>query len=675
MRYASLGNGRLYLGWDGTCRLREMFWPVVGLANHLQESLRSGFVVWHEGRFMDLGGPDFLTVGRYLPGMGFLWHFRHKSIPLELRVTDYVDPYLPVWSRTVEVHGEGHGSGPRIAVHSVDSYALGENTVGEQAAWNESGGRLYHFKGRVWTAAQFRVLGADGRPSGDAPASQGAVAKVRDGGVRFSDATGEAMGQAVDHGLIQSAIGGRIAAAAGERAEFLLAFGSDRAAADSNLDKAGPGARIEARSRNYWRGLRVTGTEGEVPGAGSVKVLATHCGHEGGVIASCDTDILGDYRDHYRYVWPRDAAMCASALLRAGFPGYAHRYLGFCCRALSPGGFFWQRYRPDATRGSGWHPWGLPPGELPIQEDETGLSLVTAGDFLDLTGDLESLHSFYTTFVQRAARFLLDYRTCDGLLVKPSFDLWEERRGIFSFTQAACAGGLLAASRIASALGLEDDSRDFDEGAGALLSGLALHLSSEDKGFCRSLTGLSDGDCRFDKDWTDDASLLMIPLLLPGVTAPAGLGDSTLQALRGRCATTWRRLRSTLAVHLPGAAVPGYARYAGDWYQRPANALGAPGNPWLVTTAWFALSGVRLGLIDAAGLKSYLDWFDSVTGESGMMPEQVSATTGEMLSVAPLAWSHAMYLELLTAARTSPALIPPLPAGKDTRDRPGGDSL
>lgn len=652
----------MYLGWDSSCRLMEMFWPTVGLQNHLQESDQNRLLIWRDGHFLDLGGPEFLTIGRYQKGMGFLWHFHHRSLPLEVKVTDYVDPYLPLWSRTVEIPSNGGPDSP-VAIYAVHSFALNENTIGEEAAWDPKARRLYHFKGKTWIAVRVRPLDQEGSLSGDSGRVgdvRVAVAKMRDGGVRFSDDSGDVAGQTVDHGFIQSALGLRCGARA--PVEYTLACGEDRQEVDRNMDAAVV-ERVRTRSKTYWQGLGGYGNLPEAAGATSLKIVATHCDQGGGIIASCDTGILGDHRDHYRYVWPRDAAMCASALLSAGFPGYARRYLEFCGRALSPEGCFWQRYRPDGSRGSGWHPWDLPPGELPIQEDETALSLITAGDYLDLAGNLDALNSCYSPFVRKAADFILNYRDEDGLLVKPSYDLWEERRGVFSFTQAACSGGLMAASRIAYALGREGEGREMEEGASDLRRGLALHLSTEDRGFCRSLTGRSDGDARFERDWTDDSSLFLIPLMLPASPDPDAAEES-VEILVARSAMTWRRLKDALAVRLPGIAVPGYARYAGDWYQRPPGAMGAPGNPWPATTAWFVLSGLRLGLLDEEDIQPYLEWFDGVSLESGVFPEQVSATDGGPLSVAPLAWSHAMHLLLLAAARAAFAANTPASAGE-----------
>lgn len=649
MRAATLGNGRLSLGLDKDLRLREMFWPSVGLLNHLQENGDNNLLLWRSGSFDSVGGAGWETRGAYGSGMSFRWETQRRDGSLNAVVTDCVDPYLPVWARTVEVL-TGPGNAPpeeALALYSMQAYALGESTIGEGAAWDPVKRRLYHFKGAFWVAIQLSGTAEQAALDGE---NRVAVAKVRDGGVRFLQDSGEVEGPLVDHGFIQSALGLRWASTRRVRAEYLLAFGADRSGADSNLDMACNASLVLSRSERYWSGVE---SEARL----SVAVLASHADYGGGIVAACDTDIQGDYRDHYRYVWPRDAAMCVSALLRTGLPAYARRYLGFCSRAISKAGFFWQRYRVDGTQASGWHPWTLGGGDLPIQEDETALSLMTAGDYLRIAGDLDSLNDAYLPFVKRAASFILDYTQADGMLVRPSYDLWEERRGVFAFTQAACAGGLLAAAEVASALGYEADSRGFERGVALLLSGLQQYLSNEDRGFCRGIAGFSRARSDIEMDWTDDASLFMIPLVIPppgGAALSFGPSNAALlETIRRRSKITWTRLKRSLAVVLPGTDTAGYARYRGDWYWRPDGARDLPGNPWLVTTAWYVLAGLRLGELGAKDLELYVKWFCGVATDSGLLPEQLDCIRGEPRSVSPLAWSHAMYLDLLSSARTA----------------------
>ena len=649
MRAAILGNGRLCLSWDGEMHLTELFWPRVGLLNHVQENRRNGLVLWFSGRLRRVGEEDFRATGRYAAGMGFEWTAQDRSTGARVFVKDWVDPTEPVWARHVRVLlPPGNDAG---AIYSIHAFALGENTVGEGAAYDPVRGRVYHFKGRYWVAVRFSELPAHEWGRSQAGVRRAAaVAKVRDGGVRLSHEDGSLTGAYVDHGLIESAVGLAWTGSSVLEAEYLLAFGRDRTEADTRLDAAGDAARVAERSRRQWTGVAD-------PAAVSLKVLAAHSDSGGGVVASCDSDIMGDFRDHYRYVWPRDAAMCVSSLARAGFPGYVRRYLLFCSRALSRDALFFQRYRTDASRGSGWHPWGLPLGHLPVQEDETALSLVSAGDYLDATGDVETVERVYRPFIRRAALGILEYTTCKGTLVKPSYDLWEERRGSFSFTQASCVAGLSAAARISAALGKGEDCREFSEGARRLLLGLVSLLSDEDRGYCRGI--LADGleVASHDLDWTEDASLFLVCLLLPEPqerstileTRDGREGRDALETAWKRARVTWRRVKDALSVGMPGWDVPGIARYRGDWYFRPEGADDLPGNPWPVATAWYVLAGARLGLVGAHEIRRYAEWFGMVATANGLLPEQVSCVTGQPLSVTPLAWSHAAHLDVLGA--------------------------
>ena len=245
MRKAFLGNGRLCVGFDNDLRLRELFWPKVGLLNHVQEGHGCGLYVWTPGRLRRVGGETWETAGAFEPGMSFKWELRDKDDGLKVTVIDSVDPYLPVWARSVEAAFDGPGDA--VGLFSTQAFALGENTIGEGAAWDREARRLYHFKGPCWVAVKFGGGGGEGLRE-----ARGVVAKVRDGGVRIRPETGDLDGPVVDHGLIESAIGLRWEACASARAEYLLALGRDRREADANLDSAGDPSVVRSRTGLSW---------------------------------------------------------------------------------------------------------------------------------------------------------------------------------------------------------------------------------------------------------------------------------------------------------------------------------------------------------------------------------------------------------------------------------------
>jgi GH15 family glucan-1,4-alpha-glucosidase len=667
MRLCVLGNGSLFLGFDAEAKTREIFWPVVGLANHVGEGARNICLIWYDGTFHRTGGTSWHTQARYGEGMCFDWAFKHKQLPLSVEMSDCVDPYNPLWARAISLNFK---SADKVCLYFRQHYHLGENAAGECGFFDAKAGRLYHYKGHHWVAI---TVTPEHRLDAENPVytARGAVAKMRDGGVQLVPETGGVYGNSIDHGLIESIYSVTCEGHGGAsvntlKATYFVAFGATRQEADLRLDEALQLGfeGIRGRSAKYWatklgrdrRGCFYTT---------SVKLITTHCDAGGGILASCDTDIMGDFRDHYRYVWSRDAAMCASSLINSKLPEYGRRYLAFCAQTLSQDGYFWQRYRPDGTRGSGWHSPDLPSGELPIQEDEVALSLITALEYLDQTHDLGFIHEIYPTFVEKAARFIEGYRTQDGFLVKPSFDLWEERRGIFSFTQAVSAAALMVAARIAWLLHKRDFT-EFCEASCELVQGLYSNLSNDEFGFCRGMVSPT-----LSVDWTEDSSLFMIPILLakieelchkvPGLTATKRL-ESLLRRLEPRSITTWNRLEKALMVST-GPEPNGIARYKGDWYWRPEGSHDLPGNPWFVTTAWYLISGYLLRLLDKAEIITWLNWFRKHSLGSGILPEQVDGFTGAPLSVGPLVWSHSAYIDLvnLIQGKSSPDTKPEVP--------------
>lgn len=655
MRWCVLGNSSLYLGFDKHGLLQEMFWPVVGLSNHIGEGARYPMILWYHGRFYDIGDRDWTVEGSYGSGMSFNWSFTHKTMPFSLWVRDCIDPFSPLWARSVTI---SCSQSRDFGIFFRQYYNLGENNIGECGFWDSSRKRLYHYKGSNWVGIEV-VTGGKARVEQSQQEIQvslaGSVAKIRDGGVYLAQDTGDIHGRTIDHGLIESVYGVKC----NEQKDldssltitYFVALGQGRDEVDQVLDNALSNGfeGIHRKSLRFWTGKLGYDDTGSLYDI-SIKIITTHCDSKGGILASCDTDIMTDYKDHYRYVWPRDAAMSASALIRAGMPGYGQKFLEFCVKILSKPGFFWQRYRPDGTRGSSWHEPDLPEGEYPIQEDQVALSLVTALDYVEAARDIEFAGEIYHSFVKKGAGFIQDYLAENGRLVRPSFDLWEERRGIFTFTQAVSALALMSGAKLAWTLG-EEAYSGYLQTAFNLLEGCVSVLSDENKGFCRGVSGSGH-----DIDWTEDASLFLIPLFIkrmqdiiintfPGYQDVHSTGQ-VFEALKIRSISTWTRLEKALTVSISGQP-GGIARYSGDWYQRPVDAPEHfPGNPWFVTTGWYVMSGLILKTISTEQAFHWLDWFRQKSLESGVLSEQLNGLTGTCLSVAPLIWSHSTYVDL-----------------------------
>jgi len=399
-------------------------------------------------------------------------------------------------------------------------------------------------------------------------------------------------------------------------------------------------AELLRRSGNYWR-LWVTKdrrSTADLPDRvmalyrQSLLIIHTQIDHDGGILAANDTDISELARDTYSYVWPRDGALVSSALMHAGHASAPARFLTFCSRVMSLNGYLRHKYNPDGSLASTWHGYvrdGKP--VIPIQEDETALVIWALGEYFDLYQRIEETAPFYRGLVTRPADFLLDHVDQGTGLPLPSFDLWEERWGVHTFTVAAVIAGLRAAGRLANEFGETERASRYLTGAERMLEGARAVLWDEQaQRFARMAT---PGPSGYSLDMTVDSSLFGLVLL--GALPPED----------PQAAQTLQQVKERLWVPTD---IGGLARYENDPYQRVENKDTArvPGNPWFICTMWLAryqLMRARTVEELAPGL-ALLEWAAKQAMPSGTMAEQLHPYTGEPLSVSPLTWSHAEYV-------------------------------
>lgn len=95
-------------------------------------------------------------------------------------------------------------------------------------------------------------------------------------------------------------------------------------------------------------------------------------------------------------------------------------------------------------------------------------------------------------------------------------------------------------------------------------------------------------------------------------------------------------------------SVGGLARYERDDYQRVhGDYTGIPGNPWIITTLWHAQWVMTLAKTkeELKPVEDAIRWTIGHMNKAGILPEQLNPFTGEHLSVAPLTWSHAVFVD------------------------------
>jgi len=297
---------------------------------------------------------------------------------------------------------------------------------------------------------------------------------------------------------------------------------------------------------------------------------------------------------------------------------------------LERGGYLMHKYRSDGCLGSSWHPWmieGVP--EFPIQEDETALVLHMLWKHYEIVKDIEYIESLYNPFIEKAADFMTEFMESRLGLPNNSFDLWEEKFGISTYTASSVYAALSSAAKFANILGKEEAARTYSAVAQRIQSAIMQHLYDEDLNmFIKHIRAYDDKDDV--RDTTVDISSFFGPVYF-GVIEPHD------PRVRKALQTIEDRLRVD-------AKTTGYMRYEGDTYYT-LQETGTP-NPWVITTLWMA----QYHIMCAESLKGLeeaykiLEWTCAHATKSGVLAEQMHPTTGEHLSTAPLTWSHAEYV-------------------------------
>ncbi|MDX1919112.1 MAG: glycoside hydrolase family 15 protein, partial [Candidatus Caenarcaniphilales bacterium] len=368
----------------------------------------------------------------------------------------------------------------------------------------------------------------------------------------------------------------------------------------------------------------------------SLLIIRTQVDNDGAILAANDSDIQFHYKDHYSYLWPRDGALVAQALDQARYESLTQRFYVLCGKIINNDGYLHHKYNPDGTLASSWHPWVRANNtQLPIQEDETALVLWGLWEHFRIHKDVEFVRSLYRPLICKAADFLLSYRDPETLLPLPSFDLWEERRGVLTFTCCTVEAGLRAAANFAKAFG-DSKYADYFKGAQEVREGIRKYLFDKKLGrFLRGLIYKDDHCHELTPDDVIDASLFGL-FRFGTFDVHDPLVRSTMKAYREKL---WVQTE-----------VGGIARYQKDYYQaRCTPSEKIPGNPWVICTLWLMMEEILLAETETeliASLK-YLDWARSYATLSGVLPEQVHPTEGQPVSVAPLTWSHATVVDVV----------------------------
>ena len=599
-----LGNRRLHVNIDDHYSVRDLYWPNVGFPNHLSgHKVRLG--IWCDNTFSWLDRTGWVrNLGFSSSSTSTHSTLTHAHLLVELTIQETILADRDLWIRRIRVRNLADHAREFRLFESHD-LRINESDIGDCAFFEPVFGGLVHYKQGVWIGFAGCVEG----PAGFEPIDQyscGVKAWAGMEGTWRDAEDGVLEGKPIEQGSVDSTMRLTCHVAGGGIRDLWIVVGASDS--KTGLDEVLANIHSVTLSSTFEPASSDTDQIHSV----SERVIHTHMLQNGGLVAATDSDIMETARASYGYVWLRDAALTLETWGRLGHFDDIRRTLDFVtrCETLAPG-VFAQKYNVNGTIGAGWHPriWNGKPC-LPIQADEIALIATLGMNHGTLDKD---------PWVREAVEFLSGYVDSNGLPL-PSWDLWEERRGIHLWTTSCTIECLnLAATTFRS-------SR-YKKAAEAMLQATLDAFFEPNSGFVartihsHDLTG-------YTRDPICDSSILL------------ALMRSPFHAHLDKLARAVAQVERSLLIHSP---IGGVARYEADYYFRRHDHHA--GNPWVICTLWYARALHQLGRTEEAHAR--LDWVRQRESETGTLAEQYEPETGQALSVEPLVWSHAEYLETL----------------------------
>jgi len=636
----TLGNGNVLVCFDRHAQVRDLYFPYVGLENHVGGHFTHRIGVWVDGVFNWISDKNWEVIIESEKNalVGNIIAI-NQSLGIKLQFHDVVYNEKNIFVRKIFVKNVNDKS-REIRLYFGHEFELYESHRGDTAYFDPINNAVVHYNGKRvflingrcenkkfddYTTGIFQIYGKEGSYK---DAEDGILSK-----------------NPIEHGPVDSVLGFYKTFEPNEEKiiHYWMAMGTSiKEVQELNeyVLKRTPDHLLKT-THDFWSAWinKVQFSFHDLDERivelfkKSLFIIRAHSDNGGAIIASGDSDMLQKGKDTYSYMWPRDAAFSALALDMAGDVNVSQRLFKFCNGVITDSGYFMHKYRPDGSLGSSWHPW-VRNGkvELPIQEDETALIIFVLWKHYTISKDLEFIESIYNSLIKKAADFMVAFRDEKTGLPRPSYDLWEERFGISTFTASTVYGALNAAANFAELLGKNRSAATYRETASQIKESIFKYLYDEKEGvFYKMIT--TEGVATTKTQEIDKTFDMSSPygIFAFGVLSPE---DERLKQAMEKVSD--RLSCKTL--------IGGIARYEGDQFYRVGENI--PGNPWIITTLWLAQYHIARAhtIQDLTVVKGWLNWVVDHALSSGILSEQLNTYTGEQLSAAPLVWSHAAFV-------------------------------
>lgn len=633
-----LGNGETLIGIDQNAELRDLYFPFVGLENHVGGRFRHRVGVWVDGSFSWLSdGKWTINTSSGNETMSGETTAVNNELGIELFFEDVLYNEKSIFFRQITVKNLW-GNLRHIKIYFSHEFEIYESRRGDTAYYDPNNNLIIHYKGRrvflIKTNNEGKsfddytigLFGIEGKEGSYLDAQDGVLSK-----------------NPIEHGKVDSIIGVSLDVDQNFQKTFdywIAIAKTIQEALDLNeyIEERTPSYLIKT-TKDYWhawvneRSFNFFHLDEEVVSLfkKSLLILRSHVDNNGSILASGDSSLLQYGRDAYSYMWPRDGALSAVALDKAGDYNVSKRFFEFCNEVITKDGYFMHKYRPDKSLGSSWHSWvhkGQP--QLPIQEDETALVLYSLWKHYEFSKDLEFIESIYNSLIKKAGDFMVSYIDPTTGLPKPSYDLWEEKFGISTFTASSVCAALTAASNFSKLLGKTQHEIKYLTHAEKMKDAILNYLWNDERKMFYKMINFENGNTILDPtlDFSSIYGVFKFRIL-----------DVHDERVSGAI-----RTMEEVASKIP---IGGMMRHENDPYYRSHEDV--PGNPWIITTLWLAqyyITSAREEK-DFNKAKEIFSWVVRHARPTGVLPEQLDPHSGKPLSATPLTWSHSEYVSTI----------------------------
>lgn len=637
-----LSNGNLHVGINNFGLVHDFYYPRVGLENHAAgQSLRHKVGIWADDDLSWLDGGDwefqFAPMTDSLIGRTVAHNHR---LGVSLEFDDFVASDDNVFFRNV--HVINHKDAQReIRIFMHQAFAIGDSRSNtDTAQYLPDSNAILHYRGN----RAFMVSGITAENFIFDQHSIGLFGiEGREGTYRDAD-DGELSNGNVEHGRVDSTLRFvlHVDPHGSSRLHYWIACGrSTREAINLHGHVVNYGlTEYEQRTHAWWhewmspaRQIAETLPKNyQSAFLTSILIVKSHIDNGGAVVASTDSTMLNQSRDAYAYCWPRDAALALWPLIRIGYHQEARRFFEFCKDALHPSGYLSHKYMADGSLGPSWHPYAH--GDMvapPIQEDETAITLFVFAQLYFMQPDRKLLDDHFESLIKPMADFMAGYINEKTHLPLPSYELWEEKFIVSTYSVAVTQASLYAAAELADIVGASNDAVSWRTRAEDMQKAASERLVDPATGaLVKGLIPSQDG---YTQDTTIDVSSLAGAFIYGLFSVNSDVLTNTMKYIEER---------------IGSKDSPGLPRYENDVYYRQAGTTEP--NYWFITSLWRAQYWIEAGNI--IGAQNVIDWVLTHTTDSGILSEQLSPHTAEPLSVSPLNWSHAELLSTLMDLRS-----------------------